>query len=141
MQVGVTAIACLVIDKTGRRALMMFAGIGMSGACVILGAWRDGHVGRCAGVGRRAGRRRGGREAGWKARWLDVEEASLSSPYTNNLPMPRGSFGVAGYFFYLKDHGKNPSGDIALAAVLFYVMFFSSGLGAIPWSAPSVWTR
>jgi hypothetical protein len=27
-----------VIDKVGRRALLMFAGIGMSGSCMVLGA-------------------------------------------------------------------------------------------------------
>ncbi len=39
VQVVVTAIACLLIDKTGRRALLMFAGIGMTGACLLLGVY------------------------------------------------------------------------------------------------------
>jgi hypothetical protein len=38
-----------------------------------------------------------------------------------------------GYFFYRKDHGGNPPGTIALVAVIAYISFFSSGLGAIPW--------
>lgn len=37
VQVVVTAIACVIIDKTGRRALLLIAGIGMAGSVMVLG--------------------------------------------------------------------------------------------------------
>lgn len=45
VQVVITAIACVIIDKTGRRALLITAGIGMAGASAILGYyfWSKDH--------------------------------------------------------------------------------------------------
>ncbi len=39
VQVIITFIACMLIDKVGRRALLMTAGIGMTASCVILGLY------------------------------------------------------------------------------------------------------
>ena len=37
VQVVVTGLSCFVVDKSGRRGLLMAAGIGMSAACSVLG--------------------------------------------------------------------------------------------------------
>ena len=73
-QVAVTVAACFVIDKAGRRALLMVAGIGMTGMLAVLG-----------------------------------------------------------FFYYRHDHGAHPNGIVAIVAVIGYIVFFSMGLGAIPW--------
>eukprot|EP00048_Salpingoeca_helianthica_P015893 m.229221 g.229221 ORF g.229221 m.229221 type:complete len:497 (+) comp17699_c0_seq1:1102-2592(+) len=74
VQVVFTAISCVLVDRAGRRVLLMFAGIGISSACAILG-----------------------------------------------------------YYFHMKDHGHDISGVLAVLMVIAYVIFFSLGLGAVPW--------
>ena len=37
MQLLITGLSCIIIDKSGRRALLMTAGVGMSSALVVLG--------------------------------------------------------------------------------------------------------
>lgn len=73
-QVIVTAISCLLVDRAGRRMLLMLAGIGMACSSAILG-----------------------------------------------------------YYFYMTDHGHSVPGLLAVFTLILYIVFFSLGLGAIPW--------